>query len=59
MAHRGLHDPELHAIPRLLASAAGRLPYFGVLGDQHPTPGGSFSRGYFHVSDLAEAHRRA
>lgn len=54
-----LHDPEPHVIPRLLLAAQGRLPYFGILGDRHPTPDGTCIRDYVHVTDLAVAHRQA
>ncbi len=35
-------------IPRLLLAAQGRLPFFGILGDRHPTPDGTCIRDYVH-----------
>lgn len=51
-----IHDPEPHVIPRVLMAAEGSLPYFGVLGDDWPTPDGTCVRDYVHVSDLADTH---
>ncbi len=50
------HDPETHAIPRILMAAAGRVPQFDVFGDDHPTPDGTCIRDYIHICDLADAH---
>jgi len=50
------HDPETHAIPRVLMAATGRLERFEVFGDDHPTPDGTCVRDYIHVCDLADAH---
>lgn len=52
------HAPELHAIPRALAAAAGG-PVFDLFGDDYPTPDGTCLRDYVHVADLADAHVRA
>lgn len=50
------HDPETHAIPRVLMAATGRLPSFDIYGTDFPTPDGTGIRDYIHVRDLAEAH---
>jgi UDP-glucose-4-epimerase GalE len=52
------HDPEIHVIPRALASAAsgGEINIFG---EDYPTPDGTCLRDYIHVMDLADAHVRA
>jgi UDP-glucose-4-epimerase GalE len=52
------HAPEIHAIPRALAAAAGG-PLFDVFGEDYSTPDGTCLRDYVHVSDLADAHVRA
>lgn len=51
-----MHDPETHAIPRMLMAATGRLPQFDIYGTDYPTPDGSAIRDYVHVGDLADAH---
>jgi UDP-glucose-4-epimerase GalE len=52
------HDPEIHVIPRALASAAGGTE-INVFGEDYPTPDGTCLRDYIHVMDLADAHVRA
>ncbi|WP_413203307.1 UDP-glucose 4-epimerase GalE [Rhodospirillum sp. A1_3_36] len=51
-----IHDPEPHVIPRVLMTAEGSLPHFGLLGDDWPTQDGTCIRDYVHVSDLADTH---
>jgi len=50
------HSPETHAIPLLLAAAAGDIANFNLYGDDYPTPDGTCIRDYIHVNDLAQAH---
>jgi UDP-arabinose 4-epimerase len=50
------HDPETHAIPRILMAASRRIPHFEIFGNDHSTPDGTCIRDYVHVRDLAEAH---
>jgi UDP-arabinose 4-epimerase len=50
------HEPETHALPRLLDVAAGRGESFAINGDDYPTADGTCVRDYVHVTDLAEAH---
>ncbi len=50
------HDPETHAIPRILMAATGRLSTFEIYGTDFPTRDGTGIRDYIHVRDLAEAH---
>jgi UDP-glucose 4-epimerase len=50
------HDPETHLIPLVLRTAAGRLPYITIFGDDYPTHDGTCVRDYIHVDDLARAH---
>jgi UDP-arabinose 4-epimerase len=50
------HEPETHALPRLLGVAAGRAKSFTINGDDYPTTDGTCVRDYVHVTDLAEAH---
>ena len=52
------HDPEIHVIPRALASAATGAE-INVFGEDYPTPDGTCLRDYIHVTDLADAHVRA
>ncbi len=54
-----IHDPETHAIPRVLMAAAGELPHFDVYGTDYATPDGTCVRDYVHVSDLAQGHVQA
>jgi UDP-glucose 4-epimerase len=53
--HGERHDPETHAIPLLLAAAAGERE-FTVCGGDYPTPDGTCVRDYVHVLDIARAH---
>lgn len=53
------HEPESHLIPRVLGVAQGRWPEVEVFGSDYETRDGSCVRDYVHVSDLADAHRRA
>jgi UDP-arabinose 4-epimerase len=50
------HDPEPHILPRVLATAAGRLPCVEIYGTDYDTPDGTAIRDYIHVTDLAQAH---
>jgi UDP-arabinose 4-epimerase len=50
------HDPEPHLLPRVLATAAGLLPYLEIYGTDYDTPDGTAIRDYVHVTDLAQAH---
>ncbi|MEZ0167520.1 UDP-glucose 4-epimerase GalE [Microvirga sp. TS319] len=50
------HDPETHAIPRILMAASGLSCCFELFGDDYPTPDGTCVRDYVHVCDLANAH---
>ncbi len=52
------HSPEIHLIPRALDAATGGAG-LQVFGDDYPTPDGTCLRDYVHVSDLADAHRKA
>jgi UDP-glucose 4-epimerase len=49
------HDPETHLIPLLLKAAHTGKPIH-IFGDDYPTPDGTCTRDYIHVSDLAAAH---
>jgi len=49
------HHPETHAIPLLLAAAAGERE-FSIFGHDYPTPDGTCVRDYVHVLDIARAH---
>jgi UDP-glucose 4-epimerase len=53
------HSPETHAIPLVLAAAAGEVANFNLYGDDYPTPDGTCIRDYIHVNDLAAAHLAA
>lgn len=50
------HVPEPHLIPRVLAAAAGRLPYLEIFGTDYSTRDGTAIRDFVHVTDLARAH---
>ena len=50
------HTPETHLIPRILQTAAGKLPSIKIFGTDYPTPDGTCIRDYIHVNDLASAH---
>jgi UDP-glucose-4-epimerase GalE len=52
------HSPEIHLIPRAIEAVTGGRP-LQVFGDDYPTPDGTCLRDYVHVTDLADAHRRA
>jgi UDP-glucose 4-epimerase len=52
------HEPETHAIPRLVRWALGRGD-FAVFGTDYPTRDGTCVRDYVHNEDLAWAHARA
>ena len=52
------HSPEIHLIPRAIASALGGPPLV-VFGDDYPTSDGTCERDFVHVNDLADAHLRA
>jgi UDP-glucose 4-epimerase len=49
------HDPETHLIPLLLKAAKTGTP-MQIFGNDYPTPDGTCTRDYIHVSDLAAAH---
>ncbi len=49
------HDPETHLIPLLLKAAVTATPV-QIFGSDYPTPDGTCTRDYIHVSDLAAAH---
>jgi UDP-glucose 4-epimerase len=53
------HDPETHLIASVLEAASGKRGELSVFGGAFATPDGTAIRDYIHVSDLAEAHRRA
>lgn len=53
------HSPEAHLVPLVLQVALGQRENIKVFGTDYPTPDGSCVRDYVHVSDLADAHRRA
>ena len=50
------HQPEPHLLPRVLAAAAGLLPFLEIFGTDYDTPDGTAIRDYVHVTDLADAH---
>jgi UDP-glucose 4-epimerase len=52
------HHPETHLIPLLLRAAVSGEP-IKIFGDDYPTPDGTCTRDYIHVSDLAAAHLAA
>lgn len=49
------HDPEPHLIPSATQAALGQTPSVDIYSD-YPTPDGTATRDYIHVTDLAEAH---
>lgn len=53
------HEPETHAIPLAIRSALRPDHTFTIFGDDFETRDGTGLRDYIHVSDLADAHRRA
>jgi len=53
------HDPETHLIPVCLEAACGLRPALDLYGTDYATPDGTCLRDYVHVTDLADAHRRA
>lgn len=54
-----IHNPETHLIPLALRAALNPNSPLTVFGNQLPTPDGTCVRDFIHVSDLADAHRRA
>ena len=50
------HRPETHLIPIVLEAAGGQREAVPLYGTDYPTPDGTCSRDYVHVSDLAAAH---
>lgn len=53
------HDPEPHVIPLAIRGAMDGTFSFNILGGDYDTPDGTCVRDYIHVSDLADAHKRA
>jgi UDP-glucose 4-epimerase len=53
------HDPETHLIPVCLEAACGLREALDLYGTDYATPDGTCLRDYVHVTDLADAHRRA
>lgn len=49
------HDPEEHLIPRIIGSVLDGKA-LQVYGNDYPTPDGTCTRDYIHVTDLASAH---
>jgi UDP-glucose 4-epimerase len=49
------HEPETHLIPLLFRAAVSGKPV-QIFGNDYPTPDGTCTRDYIHVSDLAAAH---
>jgi UDP-glucose 4-epimerase len=56
--HGEAHDPETHLIPNIFRAVLEDRP-LTIFGDDYPTRDGTCIRDYLHVSDLADAHRRA
>lgn len=50
------HRNETHLIPLVLEVAAGRRENIKIFGVNYPTPDGTCTRDYIHVSDLTSAH---
>ena len=53
------HDPEPHVIPLAIRGAMDGTFTFNIFGSDYDTPDGTCVRDYIHVSDLADAHKRA
>lgn len=53
------HEPETHAIPLAIQGALTPDYTFTIFGDDFETRDGTGLRDYVHVTDLADAHRRA
>jgi len=53
------HEPETHAIPLAIQGALRSDYTFTIFGDDFDTRDGTGLRDYIHVTDLADAHRRA
>lgn len=53
------HEPETHAIPLAIQGALQPDYTFTIFGDDFDTRDGTGLRDYIHVTDLADAHRRA
>lgn len=53
------HEPETHAIPLAIQGALRPDYVFTIFGDEFETRDGTGLRDYIHVTDLADAHRRA
>lgn len=53
------HEPETHAIPLAIHGALKPGYTFTIFGDDFETRDGTGLRDYIHVSDLADAHKRA
>jgi UDP-arabinose 4-epimerase len=53
------HDPEPHVIPLAIRGAMDGTFTFNIFGGDYDTPDGTCVRDYIHVTDLADAHRRA
>ena len=53
------HDPEPHVIPLAIRGAMDGTFTFNIFGSDYDTPDGTCVRDYIHVTDLADAHKRA
>jgi UDP-arabinose 4-epimerase len=53
------HEPETHAIPLAILGALTPGYTFTIFGDDFDTRDGTGLRDYIHVTDLADAHKRA
>lgn len=49
-------DVPNNLMPYVAQVAAGQRPYLSVYGDDYPTPDGTGTRDYIHVTDLAAGH---